>query len=45
MLIDRPVYDDDQRLFRQSVRRFVAHEIAPHFERWEAEGIVDRDLW
>jgi alkylation response protein AidB-like acyl-CoA dehydrogenase len=45
LLTDRPVYDDDQRLFRQSVRRFVAHEIAPHFERWEAEGIVDRDLW
>lgn len=41
----RKVYDDDQRLFRQSVRRFVDQEIAPHFERWEAAGIVDRDFW
>jgi alkylation response protein AidB-like acyl-CoA dehydrogenase len=39
------VYDDDQRIFRQSVRRFVDSEIAPEFERWEAAGIVDRELW
>jgi acyl-CoA dehydrogenase len=45
MLSHRPVYDDDQRLYRQSARRFVTNEIAPNFERWEAAGIVDRDLW
>jgi alkylation response protein AidB-like acyl-CoA dehydrogenase len=44
-LTHRPVYDHDQRTYRQSVRRFVAKEIAPHFERWEAAGIVDRELW
>jgi acyl-CoA dehydrogenase len=45
MLNHRAVYDDDQRVFRQSVRRFVADRIAPNFERWEAAGIVDRELW
>jgi alkylation response protein AidB-like acyl-CoA dehydrogenase len=45
MLSHRPVYDDDQRMYRQSARRFVMNEIAPNFERWEAAGVVDRDLW
>jgi acyl-CoA dehydrogenase len=45
MLTHRPVYDADHRNYRESVRKFVANEIAPHFERWEDAGIVDRDLW
>jgi alkylation response protein AidB-like acyl-CoA dehydrogenase len=45
MLPHRPVFDDDQRQFRESVRRFVAEEIAPNFEAWEETGLVDRDLW
>ncbi|WP_131770084.1 acyl-CoA dehydrogenase family protein [Candidatus Protofrankia californiensis] len=45
MLNHRKVYNDDQRMFRQSVRRFVSSEIEPNFERWEAAGIVDRELW
>ena len=32
-------------MFRETVRRFAAAEIAPHFERWEATGIVDREYW
>jgi alkylation response protein AidB-like acyl-CoA dehydrogenase len=45
MLAHRKVYDDDQRLFRQSVRRFVAAEIEPNFASWEAAGLVDREFW
>ncbi len=45
MLNHRSVYDETQRTYRQSVRRFVANEIAPNFERWETAGIVDRALW
>lgn len=45
MLPHRAVYDDDQKLFRQSVRRFVTKELVPNFERWEAAGIVDREFW
>jgi acyl-CoA dehydrogenase len=41
----RPVYDEDHKLFRQQVRRFVETEIAPHFDEWEASSIVDRSLW
>jgi acyl-CoA dehydrogenase len=28
--------------FREQVRRFVQHEVAPHHARWDRDGIVDR---
>jgi alkylation response protein AidB-like acyl-CoA dehydrogenase len=31
--------------YRESVRRFIADEVAPNHERWEREGIVDRQLF
>lgn len=45
MIDHRPVFNEDQRLFREAVRRFLATEIAPNFERWEKAEIVDRELW
>ncbi|HEX4094975.1 MAG TPA: acyl-CoA dehydrogenase family protein [Trebonia sp.] len=45
MIGHRPVYDQDHKDFRASVRRFLDREIAPHFQAWEEAGIVDRDLW
>jgi acyl-CoA dehydrogenase len=31
--------------FRDAVRRFVAHEVAPHQDRWRKQQHVDRELW
>jgi alkylation response protein AidB-like acyl-CoA dehydrogenase len=31
--------------FRAVARAFVAGEIAPHYERWERTGVVDRAVW
>jgi acyl-CoA dehydrogenase len=45
LLPHRDVYDQEHAMFRETVRRFAAAEIAPHFERWEATGIVDREYW
>lgn len=45
MLPHRPIYDHEHSLFRDTVRRFAAEEIAPNFERWEQDGIVDRAYW
>ena len=45
MLPHRPIYDQEHTLFRDTVRRFAADEIAPHFQRWEEAGIVDRAYW
>ena len=32
-------------MFRESVARFVAAEVAPHARRWRKQGIVDRDVY
>ena len=45
MLPHRAIYDRDHAIFRDTVRRFAAEEIAPHFARWEEAGIVDRSYW
>lgn len=45
MLAHRDIYDDSHAQVRDLTRRFAAEEIAPHFDTWEREGIVDRSLW
>jgi len=43
--VERQLFDSDHELFRSSVREFVGREVAPHVERWEAAGIVDKDMF
>lgn len=38
-------YTHEHVQFRESVRRFVEKEIAPHHARWEKEGVIDRETW
>jgi acyl-CoA dehydrogenase len=48
MMLDtsrRTAFGEEHGLFREAVRRFFAAEAVPHLERWEEEGIVDRDFW
>jgi len=35
---------EDLRLIRDQLRRFVAEEIVPHGEAWEAKGMVPREV-
>jgi acyl-CoA dehydrogenase len=39
-----PYYGETHEALAQSVRRFVEREIAPHIDRWEAEGELPRAL-
>ncbi len=32
-------------LFRDNVKKFLASEIAPHYESWEKAGIIPRETW
>jgi len=32
-------------LFRDNVKKFLAAEIAPHYERWEKAGIIPKEAW
>jgi acyl-CoA dehydrogenase len=41
----RTVYDADLNLFRDQVRKFYDKALIPHLDRWEEEGVVDREFW
>jgi alkylation response protein AidB-like acyl-CoA dehydrogenase len=41
----RELFDDEHDLFRASFRQFVDKELVPHVERWEREGVVDREVF
>jgi alkylation response protein AidB-like acyl-CoA dehydrogenase len=41
----RTGFDPEHADYRESVRRFIAEEIAPNHEAWEREGIVPHELF
>jgi alkylation response protein AidB-like acyl-CoA dehydrogenase len=43
--VRRNLFELEHVDYRESVRRFVAEEIAPHHARWEGDGIVPRELF
>jgi acyl-CoA dehydrogenase len=44
-MIERTLFTTDHEAFRDSFRRFMDKEIAPHHEAWEEQGFVDREIW
>ena len=40
----RDIFEPEHADYRESVRRFTAEELVPHNERWEREGIIDREI-
>lgn len=44
-MIERSLFSPEHEAFRDSFRRFLAKEVAPHHEAWEDQGYVDRDVW
>jgi alkylation response protein AidB-like acyl-CoA dehydrogenase len=44
-MIERTLFNADHEAFRDSFRKFVDKEIAPHHEAWEEQGYVDRAVW
>ncbi|MGA0599336.1 acyl-CoA dehydrogenase family protein [Caulobacter sp. KR2-114] len=41
----RRIYDEDLRVFRDQVRKFIEREVTPRLDAWEADGIVERAFW
>ncbi len=41
----RTAYNEDHEAFRQSVRSFIKAEVVPHIERWDAAGIIEKEIW
>lgn len=42
---ESPWMDVELSLFRETVRRFVVNEMAPHDARWRAQHRLDREIW
>jgi acyl-CoA dehydrogenase len=36
---------EELSILREQARRFLERELAPHRERWEKAGVVDREVW
>ncbi len=36
---------EEQMIFQDAVRTFFERECKPHYEQWEKDGIVSRDIW
>lgn len=45
MGLQREIFSEDHEIFRRTVRKFLEEEMAPHHEKWENQGYVDRDAW
>jgi len=37
--------NEELELFRENVERFIADEIQPHYDQWERDEIIPRQLW
>jgi acyl-CoA dehydrogenase len=44
--LPRPAWmTEDVVLLEEQARRFIADQFVPHLERWNEEGIYDREVW
>ncbi len=43
--MNRRIFEEEHDMFRDSVRSFMQKEIGPHRERWQEQGIVDREAF
>ncbi len=43
--MQRQIFETEHEDFRETVRRFVAEEVSPHFEQWEDDGIMPREVF
>ena len=43
--MNQAINNDEMTLFRDMARRAFEVEIAPHFEQWEDDHLVPRELW
>jgi alkylation response protein AidB-like acyl-CoA dehydrogenase len=43
--VRRDILEQEHDSFREAFRTFIAREVAPHHERWETEGRIDRAMF
>ncbi len=43
--MERTIFSEEHKLFRQNVRTFIEREVVPHQETWIENGCVSREVW
>ena len=43
--MDSMYFTEEHQLFRQSLKNFLQKEVAPHIEKWEKSGTIERFIW
>jgi acyl-CoA dehydrogenase len=43
--VERDIFTGEHEAFRDLVRSFIAKEVTPHYDQWERDGVVSRDVW
>ncbi|WP_417622324.1 acyl-CoA dehydrogenase family protein [Parasphingorhabdus sp.] len=43
--MQRTIFEPEHEQFRDSVRKFMLAEVAPHADRWRKAGIIDRETF
>jgi alkylation response protein AidB-like acyl-CoA dehydrogenase len=43
--MQRDIFDAEHEEFRDLVRAFIAREVTPYHEKWEADRMVSREVW
>jgi long-chain-acyl-CoA dehydrogenase len=43
--VHRDLFSPDHTAYRETVREFVTREVAPNLARWDADRLIDRDVW
>ncbi|MFH8618985.1 acyl-CoA dehydrogenase family protein, partial [Streptomyces sp. NPDC017979] len=41
----RNIYNEEHEAFRAVIRDFIAKEVQPHFEQWERDNLIDREVF
>ena len=44
-MIERTLFNESHRMFRETARRFLEKEVIPFHADWEEQGYVDRKVW
>ena len=44
-MTDQPFFQEEHRILRRSMRKFVEEELNPNVDRWEAEGRIPKEIF
>lgn len=39
------IYTEEHQIFRDAFRKFVSKEVVPHYEHWEEQSLIPREIW